>query len=142
MCQQMHQIEFASVYNAKKAVDKVLNNFWNETNAKINKYIRNQNDVCNTIRIKSEPIEFIQEESNQFSFQILEEVIPKCEFQTVESVKNDRKEIDYNQINKENLKLSINKRLKQTQTKFRKSFTVHLLILARYCDRTISATEL
>ena len=37
----------------------------------------------------------------------------------VESFNNDKKEIDYNQINRENLKSSINKILKQTQTKLR-----------------------
>ena len=111
----MNQIEVASVNKAKVTVEKVLNSFWNETNAKLNKF------NINSMQIKSEPIEFDfnlnHSEINQNSF------TPIC---TKELVKQENEEPNIDLINKVNvtyLKLRKSQQIKQTQIQQR----VHLI---------------
>ena len=87
----MNQIEVASVNKARVSVDKVLNNFWNETNAKLNKF------NINSMQIKSEPIEF---DFNLNHFEInRNSFTPIC---TKELVKQENEEPNIDLINKVN----------------------------------------
>ena len=101
MCQQSYQIEFTSVNKAKNSIEKVLNNFWNEANSKINKYNSIRNNVRkSSIQIKAEPFDF-EFNSDQREFNHISSLAVQDE--VVEPNDNDNKEIELNLINKEDL---------------------------------------
>ena len=102
MSLNLNQIEVASVNKAKISVEKVLNNFWKETNSKLDKL------NINSMQIKSETIEF-DFNLNHFEFN-RNSFTPICTNKLVKQVDKDNQEPIIDRI-----KLSKRQKIKRTQ---------------------------